>query len=183
VLDKFDCHQATQLKHVRDDFRLNRRRNNYARVLQAYADEEAEKLLAADNRALSRAHQRLNYFERVSQVERFRMGQGKATQRSSSLPRQFGEASPRDASPSQGDALDEFASKSMTLQSVGSVGSQPSPRSESQRSSQHSQSSQRTTGSRSRMAELVQGSASPFPGDSTRLQSTVGPSPMAALIG
>ena len=42
----------------RDDFRLNRRRNNYARVLQAYADEEAEKVCGLPVRIRARWRRR-----------------------------------------------------------------------------------------------------------------------------
>eukprot|EP00667_Euglena_gracilis_P009071 EG_transcript_9209 len=78
VLDKFDEYVEDRARKTRrEDFRVQRRREHEGRVQQTYAAEEAQKVLDSDNRALSRAYQRLKYLDRMDQVEKFRMGQAR----------------------------------------------------------------------------------------------------------
>lgn len=104
ALDKFDTRDEKALAVRRDDSRLQRRRENEARVMKTYANEEAEALLAQDNRALARAHQRLQYFERVYQVEKYRTGNNKMPH-----PDHLNTSAPR----ADGDTLDHWASQSL----------------------------------------------------------------------
>eukprot|EP00668_Euglena_longa_P004132 GGOE01004841.1.p1 GENE.GGOE01004841.1~~GGOE01004841.1.p1 ORF type:complete len:352 (+),score=68.26 GGOE01004841.1:61-1116(+) len=107
VLDKFDEYTEDKARKARrDDFRVRRRREHEDRVQQTYAEEEAQKVLNSDNRALSRAYQRFKYLDRMDQVEKFRLGQAHRD-RLFSRP---------------ADALDAWASASLPLYASKSRG-------------------------------------------------------------
>eukprot|EP01006_Ploeotia_vitrea_P004836 TRINITY_DN115534_c0_g1_i1.p1 TRINITY_DN115534_c0_g1~~TRINITY_DN115534_c0_g1_i1.p1 ORF type:complete len:346 (+),score=26.74 TRINITY_DN115534_c0_g1_i1:47-1039(+) len=101
--EKVDYSEEKQKQANRLQAKLERRRANEERVLQAYDREERAKILAQDNRALRYTHQRLQYLERIAEADKFytmknKTMPGGSEEGSARLNVQFGDRAPSGSS-------------------------------------------------------------------------------------